>query len=59
MTGDVARLYGCWNEDLGFSERLTAVIDPDGTIVYLIHNAADNARDHHEALNTACGLQTA
>ncbi len=58
MKGDVAKLYGCWNEDLGFSERLTVVIDPDGTITYLIHNAVGNARDHHEALNAVRGLQT-
>lgn len=59
MKGDVAKLYGSWNEDLAFSERLTAVIDPDGTIVYLVHNPAGNARDHHEALDAVRGLQTA
>jgi peroxiredoxin len=51
MKGEVARLYGSWNEALAFSERLTVVIAPDGTIVYTVHNPAGNARDHHEALD--------
>lgn len=58
MKGEVARLYGSWNEDLGFSERLTAVIDPDGTIVYVVHNPVGTARDHHEALDALRGLAT-
>lgn len=59
MKGDVAKLYGSWNEEQAFSERLTAVIDPDGTIVYVVHNAAGNARDHHEALDALRNLQPA
>ncbi len=51
MKGEVARRYGAWNEDLGFAERLTAVIDPNGTIIYTIHNPAGSPRDHHEALD--------
>jgi len=57
MKGDVARVYGSWNEALGFSERLTTVIDPDGTIVYVVHNPVGTARDHHEAVDALCGLQ--
>jgi mycoredoxin-dependent peroxiredoxin len=59
MKGDVAKLYGSWNEEQAFSERLTVVIDPDGTIVYVVHNAAGNARDHHEALDALRTLQPA
>jgi mycoredoxin-dependent peroxiredoxin len=50
MKGEVAKLYGSWNEDLAFSERLTVVIDPNGTIIYTIHNPTGSPRDHHEAL---------
>jgi len=56
MKGDVAKQYGSWNDDLAFSERLTVVIDPDGKIVYVVHNTAGNARDHHEAVNALRGL---
>ena len=59
MKGDVAKLYGAWNEELGFAERLTAVIDPAGTIVYVVHNGAGNARDHHEAVDALRNLQPA
>lgn len=50
MKGEVARLYGCWNEDLGIAERLTAVIDADGIISYVTHNPPLEARDHNEAI---------
>ena len=56
MKGDVAKQYGSWNEEMAFSERLTVVIDPNGTIVYTVHNPAGNARDHHEALNALRGM---
>ena len=56
MKGEVARVYGSWNEEMAFSERLTVVIAPDGTIVYTVHNAAGNARDHHEALDALRGV---
>jgi peroxiredoxin len=48
--GDVARLYGCWNEDLGIAERMTVVVDSSGLIQYVIHNNAATARDHNEAV---------
>src|SRR5262245_55177411 len=32
MKGDVARLYGAWNEAAGVAERLTVIIDKDGKI---------------------------
>ncbi len=50
MKGEVARLYGCWNEEMGVSERLTVVIDSDGRIRYLTHNPPSEARDHREAI---------
>lgn len=59
MKGDVAKQYHCWNDDLGFAERLTVVIDPDGKIAYLVHNGPGNARNHHEALDAIKGLQMA
>lgn len=50
MKGDVARLYGCWNEAIGIAERLTVVIDKDGIIRYVVHNNVVTGRDHKEAL---------
>ena len=50
MKGDVARLYGAWNEAVGLAERLTVVVDKDGVIRYLIHNGLAQPRDHREAL---------
>ncbi len=50
MKGEVARLYGCWNEQLAIAERLTVVIDADGVIRYVIHNPPLEARDHKEAI---------
>lgn len=50
MKGDVARLYGAWNEAVGLAERLTVVIDADGTIRYVIHNGLAQARDFQEAV---------
>ena len=48
--GEVARLYGCWNEEHGIAERLTVVIDTAGVIRYVVHNPPLEARDHKEAL---------
>lgn len=50
MKGEVARLYGCWNEELGIAERLTVVIDAGGVIRYVTHNPPLEARDHKEAI---------
>lgn len=30
--GEVARAYGCFNEDLGCAERLTVLVDRDGNV---------------------------
>ena len=35
MKGDVARLYGAWNENAAIAERLTVVVDKDGKISFL------------------------
>jgi peroxiredoxin len=50
VKGDVARLYDCWNEDLGRAERLTVVVDPEGRVVYERQNPASTPRDFREAL---------
>ncbi|MDP6604995.1 MAG: redoxin domain-containing protein [Dehalococcoidia bacterium] len=46
MKGEVARAYDTWNDALGAAERLTAVIDRDGKIAYLLKNPIPDARDH-------------
>lgn len=50
MDGAVAKLYGCWNDAIGIAERLTAVIDKDGKIVFVQHNSPIQPRDQKEAL---------
>lgn len=46
--GEVARAYGVWNEAANAAERATFVVDRDGKVVYSIHNAIPNTRDHSE-----------
>lgn len=48
--GEVARLYGCWNEAAGAAERMTVVIDEHGVVRYVVHNSMAQPRDHREAL---------
>lgn len=50
MKGEVARLYGCWNEAAAIAERLTVVIDKDGVIRYVEHNGPAEIRDEKKAL---------
>jgi peroxiredoxin (alkyl hydroperoxide reductase subunit C) len=50
MNGNVAKLYGAWNDQIGIAERLTVVIDRDGVTRYVVHNSVAQARDHKEAL---------
>ena len=50
MKGDVARLYGCWNEAAAIAERLTVVIDLSGKITYVEHNSPAQIRDQKKAL---------
>jgi peroxiredoxin len=50
MKGDVAKLYGCWNEAIGIADRMTVVIDKDGKITYVVHNNPGQIRDQKEAL---------
>lgn len=49
MKGDVARLYGAWNEAAGVAERVTVVIGGDGVVQYVQHNGLGQARDPKEA----------
>ena len=50
MKGDVAKVYGCWNEAAGIAERLTVVIDKEGKITYVEHNSPGQIRDQKLAL---------
>jgi peroxiredoxin len=52
MKGEVARLYGTWNEDVGVANRLTVVIDPEGKVVYTTKtDSLPETRDHSEVLS--------
>ena len=59
MKGDVARIYGCWNDALGLAERLTVVIDKDGIIRYTTRSEMLQPRDHREALAAVEGAARA
>ncbi|MEX2246464.1 MAG: redoxin domain-containing protein [Dehalococcoidia bacterium] len=50
MKGDVARLYGAWNEALGIADRVTVVIDKDGIAQFVEHNSPAQMRDQKKAL---------
>lgn len=50
MKGEVARLYGCWNEAAAIAERLTVIIGPDGKITYVQHNGPGEKRDQKDAI---------
>jgi peroxiredoxin (alkyl hydroperoxide reductase subunit C) len=50
MRGDVARLYGAWNEAVGLAERMTVVIDGQGVVQYVRHNGLAEPRDQKEAI---------
>jgi peroxiredoxin len=50
MKGDVARLYGAWNEDLAVAQRLTVVIDKNGIVRYVAMGEPLKPPDHREAL---------
>jgi len=51
MKGEVAQLYDTWNADIPAAERLTVVIDGEGTITYLTKSGAiPEARDHSDVL---------
>lgn len=51
MKGDVARLYGAWNEQAGLAERLTVVIDKNGNVSFLDRSPAiPTAREQQKML---------
>lgn len=50
MKGDVARMYGAWNEAVGLAERMTVIVDKDGKISYVQHNGLGQARDQKDAI---------
>ena len=49
MKGEVATLYGTWNEEGAIANRLTVVVSSDGTISYTTQSETNaEARDHSE-----------
>jgi peroxiredoxin len=59
LRGDVARLYGAWNEQAYRADRMTVVIDPEGIVRYVIHNDAGTMRDMGEALRAVREIASA
>jgi peroxiredoxin len=43
--GEVAKLYGVWNEAKGYADRGTFILDADGVVRWSVHNSPDDARD--------------
>jgi len=43
--GQVAKLYGIWNEQVGQADRATFILDADGIVRYAVHNPSSQARD--------------
>ena len=43
--GQVAKLYGVWNERDGQADRGTFILDADGVVRYAVHNPSNQARD--------------
>ena len=49
MKGEVATLYGTWNEEGAIANRLTVVVSSDGTVAYTTQSETNaEARDHSE-----------
>ena len=44
------KAYGAFNADASAHERLTVVVDEEGTIIYKVHNAIPEVRAEDEAL---------
>jgi peroxiredoxin len=43
--GQVAKLYGVWNEQVGQADRATFILDADGIVRYVVHNPNNQPRD--------------
>jgi peroxiredoxin len=59
LTGEVARLYGAWNDEFHRADRMTVIIDAEGKVSYVVHNHAGKVRDPREALDAVLRLQGA
>jgi peroxiredoxin len=54
--GEVARLYGVFDENLGFANRGTFIIDKDGVVRWKVVNPVAQARDINEYQKVLAGL---
>ena len=43
--GQVAKLFGVWNEQVGQADRATFIIDAAGIVRYAVHNPSNQPRD--------------
>jgi len=59
MKGDVARTYGAWNEQIGIAERLTVVVDKNGTISFLDRSPGiPTPREQQKMIDAIKGLSS-
>ncbi len=56
LRGDVAKMYGAWNEAAYRADRVTVVVDPGGVVRYVVHNDAGRVRDQDEVLRAVRGI---
>ena len=59
LIGETAKKYGAWNDTRHRADRVTVVIDPQGTVRYVIHNDSATIRDHAEALQSVREMASA
>ncbi len=43
--GEVIRRYGAWNEEKGYANRASFLVDPDGIVRWAVVNDPDHPRD--------------
>jgi mycoredoxin-dependent peroxiredoxin len=53
--GAVARAYGVFNEEKGCANRSSFIVDREGVLRWMVHNAMPEARDLEEQARVLAG----
>jgi peroxiredoxin len=53
--GEVARAYGVFDEDKGCAKRSSFIVDKEGVLRWMVHNAMPEARDLEEQARVLAG----
>ena len=54
--GQVIRRYGAWNEQKGYADRASFLLDDEGVIRWMVHNSPDDAREEAAYIRAIDGL---